>query len=58
MSPGVGMSCVPVLDDNRGAVVLAKKSITNSKSKHINVRYFEVLFIRELVGWTNNRIST
>ena len=35
-----------VFEDNGGAVVLAQKAITNSNSKHIDVRYS---LIRELV---------
>ena len=47
MSPGVVMPCVPVFEDYGGAVVLAQNAITNSNSKHIDVRYS---FIRKLVG--------
>ena len=47
MLPDVGMACIPVFEDNGGAVQLAKNPITNSNSKHIDVRHH---FIRELVG--------
>ena len=30
-----GMPCIPVCEDNEGAVQLARNSITNSNSKHI-----------------------
>ena len=41
------MSCSPVFEDNQGAVQLPQNPITNSNSKHIDVRQH---FIRELVG--------
>ena len=47
MLPGVGMPCIPVFEDNQGAVQLAQNPITNSNSKHIDVRHH---FLRELVG--------
>ena len=47
MQPGVGMPCVPVFEDNIGAVVLAQNPFTNSNSNHIDIRDY---FIRELVG--------
>ena len=47
MLPEVGMPCIPVFEDNEGAIQLAKNPITNSNSKHIDVRYH---FIRELVA--------
>ena len=53
MSPGVGMPCVPVFEDNGGAVVLAQNAITNSNSKHIDVRYS---FVRKLVGRKTNSV--
>ena len=46
MLPDVGMPCIPVFEDNEGVVHLAKNPITNSNSKHINVRH---LFVRDLV---------
>ena len=47
MLPDVGMPCIPVFEDNQGAVQLAQNPITNSNSKHIDVRHH---FLRELVG--------
>ncbi|CAM9606791.1 unnamed protein product [Pylaiella littoralis] len=47
MSPEVGMPCIPVFEDNEGAIQLAKNPITNSNSKHIDVRQH---FLRELVA--------
>ena len=40
------MPCFPVFEDNQGAVQLAQNPITNSNSKHIDVRH---RFLRELV---------
>ncbi|CAB1117587.1 unnamed protein product [Ectocarpus sp. CCAP 1310/34] len=48
MLPEAGMPCIPVFEDNQGAIQLAQKPISNSSnSKHIDVRHH---FIRELVG--------
>ena len=47
MLPDVGMPCIPVFEDNEGAVQLANNTIANSNSKHIKVRHH---FLRELVG--------
>ena len=47
MLPEVGMPCIPVFEDNQGAIQLARNPITNSNSKHIDVRHH---FIRELVA--------
>ncbi|CAN0504724.1 unnamed protein product [Laminaria digitata] len=41
------MPCIPVFEDNEGAVQLAQNPSTNSNSKHIDVRHH---FLRELVG--------
>ena len=46
MLPAVGMPYMPVFEDNEGTVQLAQNPITNSDSKHINVRHH---FLRELV---------
>lgn len=46
MLPGVGTPCVPVFQDNEGAIQLAKHPISNSNSKHIDVRHH---FLRECV---------
>ena len=35
----VGMPCIPVFEDNEGAVQLAQNPITNSNSKHIDVQH-------------------
>ena len=40
------MPCFPIFEDNQGAVQLAQNPITNSNSKHIDVRHH---FLRELV---------
>ncbi|CAB1112067.1 unnamed protein product [Ectocarpus sp. CCAP 1310/34] len=47
MLPEAGMPCIPVLEDNQGAIQLAQNPISNGNSKHIDVRPH---FIRELVG--------
>ena len=47
MLPDVGMPCTPVFEDNEGAVQLAQNPITNSNSKHIDVRHH---FLRELAA--------
>ena len=46
MLPNKVMPCFPVFEDNEGAVQLAQNPITNSNSKHIDVRHH---FLRELV---------
>ena len=46
MLPSKDMPCIPVSEDNQGAVQLAQNPITNSNSKHIDVRHH---FLRELV---------
>ena len=46
MIPGKGMPCFPVFEDNQGALQLSKNSVSNSNSKHIDVRHH---FLRELV---------
>ncbi|CAB1112594.1 unnamed protein product [Ectocarpus sp. CCAP 1310/34] len=46
MLPDAGMPCIPVFEDNQGAIQIANNPITNSNSKHIDVRHH---FIRELV---------
>ena len=40
------MPCIPLFEDNGGAIQIAKHPISNSNSKHINVRHH---FLRELV---------
>ena len=44
--PGKGMPCFPVFEDNQGALQLSKNSVSNSNSKHIDVRRH---FLRKLV---------
>ena len=46
MLPRVGMSCIPLFEDNEGAIQIAKHPISISNSKHIDVRHH---FLRELV---------
>ena len=40
------MPCIPLFEDNEGAIQIAKHQISNSNSKHIDVRHH---FLRELV---------
>ena len=46
MLPGKGMPCFQIFEDNQGAVQLSQNSVSNSNSKHIDVRHH---FFRELV---------
>ncbi|CAB1100735.1 unnamed protein product [Ectocarpus sp. CCAP 1310/34] len=46
MLPQVGMPCIPVFEDNQGAIQLAQNPISNSNSKHIDVGHH---FLRGLV---------
>ena len=46
MIPCKGMPCFPVFEDNQGALLLSKNPVSNSNSKHIDVRHH---FLRELV---------
>ena len=46
MIPGKGMPWFPVFNDNQGALQLSKNPMSNSNSKHIDVRHH---FLRELV---------
>ena len=46
MIPGKGMPCFPFIEDNQGALQLSKNPVSNSNSKHIDVRHH---FLRELV---------
>ena len=39
MLPRVGMPCIPLFEDNEGAIQIAKHPISNSNSKHIDVRH-------------------
>ena len=46
MIPGKGTPCFPVFEDIQGALQLSKNPVSNSNSKHIDVRHH---FLRELV---------
>ena len=46
MTPGKGMPCFSVFEDNQGASQLSKNPVSNSNSKHIDVRHH---FLRELI---------
>ena len=46
MIPGKGMPCFSVFEDNQGAFQLSKNPVSNSNSKHIDVRHH---FLREFV---------
>lgn len=46
MMPRAGMPCVPLFEDNAGAIQIANNPVSNSNSKHIDVRHH---FLRELV---------
>ena len=46
MLPGKGMPCFPIFEDNQGAVQLSQSPVSNSNSKHVDVRHH---FLRELV---------
>ena len=39
MLPRASMPCIPVFEDNEGAIQIAKHPISNSNSKHIDVRH-------------------
>ena len=46
MIPGKGMPHFPLFEDNQGASQLSKNPVSNSNSKHIDVRHH---FLRKLV---------
>ena len=46
MLPKARMPCIAVCEDNEGAIQIAKHPISNSDSKHSDVRHH---FLRELV---------
>ena len=46
MSPGKGMPCFSIFEDNQGAVQLSQNPVSDSNSKHIDVRHH---VLRELV---------
>ena len=53
MLPIKVMPCSPVFEDNQGDVQLAQNPVTNSNSKHIDVRHH---FLRELVRQRNIKV--
>ena len=48
------MPCFPVFKDNPGALQLSKNPVSNSNSKHIDVRHH---FLRELVRQADIRVD-
>ena len=46
MLPQAGMPCIPMYEDNAGSIQIANNPVSNSNSKHIDVRHH---FLRELV---------
>ena len=46
MIPDKGMPCFPVFEDNQSGLQLSKNPMSNSNSKHVDVRH---RFLRELV---------
>ena len=46
MLPGKGRPCFPVFEDNQGVVQLSQNPVSNSNSKHIDVRHH---FLQERV---------
>ena len=44
--PTAAMPCIPLFEDNEGAIQIVKHPLSNSNSKHIDVRHH---FLRELV---------
>ena len=46
MLPKARMPCIAMYEDSEGAIQIAKQPISNSNSKHIDVRHH---FLRELV---------
>ena len=53
MLPGKVMPYFPVFEVNQGAIQIAQNTVTNSNSKHIDVRYH---FLRELVHQRDNKV--
>ena len=52
--PGKGMPCFPIFEDNQGAVQLSQNPVSNSNSKHIDVRHY---FLKELVRQEDISVS-
>ena len=53
MLPSKVMPCFLVFEDNQGAIQLAQNPVTNSNSKHIDVRHH---FLRELVRQRDTKV--
>ena len=53
MLPCKVMPCFPVFEDNQGAVHLAQNPVTNSNSRHIDVRHH---FLREIIRLRNIKV--
>lgn len=54
MLPSLEKPCVTVFEDNQGAVELAQIPVTNSNSKHMDVRHH---FLREIILQRDTSIS-
>ena len=54
MLPGKGVPCFPIFEDNQGAVQLSQNPVSNSNSKHFDVRHH---FVRELVCQGNISVN-
>ena len=55
MLPKARMPCIAMYEDNESAIQIAKHPVSNSNSKHIDVRHH---FLRELVERKEIEIST
>ena len=55
MLPKARMPCIAMYEDYEGAIQIAKHPISNSNSKHIDVRHH---FLRELVEGRRSKLST
>ena len=55
MLPKARMPCIVMYEDNEGAIHIAKHPISNSNSKHIDVRHH---FLREPVSYTHLTLPT
>ena len=52
MLPEMVMPCIPVFDDNEGAIQITKNPVTNSNSKHIGIRrpFITKLVARKMIS--------